>query len=84
MARCNGLVRIINCFSCPSSQVVSSAIGACTALFHSDAQNKRMFRIANGLNALIQVEESWVGKCSVNAAKLITNLLHGGDGGACA
>ena len=37
-----------------------------------------MFRLANGLNGLMQIEESWSGKCGVNAAKVVTNLLHGG------
>ena len=59
-------MRVINCFSCPSPQVVASAIGVTAVL------------LANGLNGLMQVEESWSGKCGVNAAKVVTNLLHGG------
>ena len=68
---------MINCFSCPSPQVVSSAISVTSALL-GDAEARRMFRLANGLNGLMQIEESWSGKCGVNAAKVVTNLLHGG------
>ena len=70
-------MRVINCFSCPSPQVVASAIGV-TAVLLADADARRMFRLANGLNGLMQVEERWSGKCGVNAAKVVTNLLHGG------
>ena len=38
----------------------------------------RLFRLANGLNALNQIEEAWSGPCSVCAAKAISNLLRGG------
>lgn len=42
------------------------------------AENTRLFRLANGLNGLMQIEESWQGKCSIAAAKAISNILHDG------
>ena len=46
-------------------------------------ENTKLFRLANGLNALIQVEESWLGHCGVCAAKTISNILcNGRRGGA--
>ena len=72
---------MINCFSCPNPQVVASAIGV-TAVLLPDAEARRMFRLANGLNGLMQIEESWSDKYNVSAAKVITNFLHGGRGTA--
>ena len=41
------------------------------------AENTRLFRLANGLNGLMQVEEKWKGKCGICAAKAISNILSG-------
>ena len=55
-----------------------SAIALATVVTSGHPGNTRLFRLANGLNALNQIEEAWSGPCSVCAAKAISNLLRGG------
>lgn len=78
LAGCDGVIKIINAFACSNMQVVASAVALATVVTSNHSGNTRLFRLANGLNALNQIEESWSGHCSVCAAKAISNLLHGG------
>ena len=78
LAACDGVIKIINVFACSSAKVVMSAIALATVVTSGHPGNTRLFRLANGLNALNQIEEAWSGSCSVCAAKAISNLLRGG------
>lgn len=49
-----------------------------SAVLAHHSENTRLFRLANGLNGLMQIEESWLGRCGVCAAKAISNILHNG------
>lgn len=81
MGPCDGIIRIINCFSCPNAHVVTSAIGTASVLLANHSENTKLFKLANGLNALMQVEESWSGKVGVCAARAISNIIRGRVGG---
>lgn len=37
--------------------------------------NTHLFCLANGLDALMQIEENWSKKCACAAAKVLSNLL---------
>ena len=78
LGACDGIIRIINCFSCSNPQVVSSAVNTTVIALSNHPTNIKLFRLANGLNGLMQIEESWTGKCCITAAKAISNILHNG------
>ena len=78
MARSEGVIRVINTFSSPNTQVVISAVELIRVVLNGHAQNTRLFRLASGLHSLTQIEESWTGTCGVQAAKTICNLLNKG------
>ena len=80
MATHEGVIRVMNAFSSPNSQVVLAAIELIMVVLNGHDQNTELFRVAQGLYSLMQIESWWEGSCGVKAAKTISNLLHEGNG----
>ena len=73
---CGGIIKIINCLLSLNIHVIISALHTLTCILSNHPANQRLFCLANGMNALMQVEESWRGVCSIQAAKTISNVLN--------
>ena len=76
-----GVIKLINCFAAQAAPVVLAAVSATTPVLQRHPRNQLLFIAANGVNALMQVEETWSGRCAIIAAKGVSNLLSGRDGG---
>lgn len=76
-----GIIKLMNCYAAQTAPVVLAAVGATSPVLHRHAHNQLLFIAANGLNALMQVEETWTGRCAIAAAKSVSNLLSGRVGG---
>ena len=77
MGDAGGIIKLINCFAAQAAPVVLAAVAATSPVLHRHSHNQLLFVAANGVNALMQVEETWTGRCAVAAAKGISNLLSG-------
>lgn len=80
MGTCGGIIRLINCLLSSSSQVVLSAVSLVSVALSNHPANTHLFCLANGLDALMQIEENWSKKCACAAAKVLSNLLCSGCG----
>ena len=60
----------------PNKHVILSTLRTLSCVLNSHPSNQQLFALANGLHALMQVEESWRGVCSVQAAKVLSNILN--------
>ena len=60
----------------PNRHVILSALRTLSCILSGHPSNQQLFALANGLNALMQIEESWHGVCSVQAAKVLSNILN--------
>lgn len=70
-----GVIKLINCFAAQAAPVVLAAVSATTPVLQRHPRNQLLFIAANGVNALMQVEETWSGRCAIIAAKGVSNLL---------
>ena len=75
MGTSGGIIKLINCFLSPNSQVVLSALNTASVVLSKHSANTHLFCLANGLDALMQIEENCSGKCGYTAAKVISNVL---------
>ena len=56
--------------------MILSTLRTLSCVLNGHPSNQQLFALGNGLHALMQVEESWRGVCSVQAAKVLSNILN--------
>ena len=60
----------------PNKHVILPTLRTLSCILSNHPSNQQLFALANGLNALMQIEESWRGVCAVQAAKTLSNILN--------